>query len=55
MSGKRGRMQELVSILMSTFNENIRELEQSVSSILNQTYKNIEFVIINDNPVTWLG
>lgn len=44
-------MQELVSILMSTFNENIRELEQSVSSILNQTYKNIEFVIINDNPV----
>lgn len=44
-------MQELVSVLMSTFNENIKELNQSVSSILNQTYKNIEFIIINDNPV----
>lgn len=35
---------------MSTYNEKIGEIESSVSSILNQTYRNIEFIIIDDNP-----
>ncbi len=43
-------MKELVSIIMSVYNEDIYILEESISSILNQTYKNIEIVIVNDNP-----
>lgn len=35
---------------MSTYNETLEELEASVFSILNQTYKNFEFIIIDDNP-----
>lgn len=41
---------ELVSIIMSVYNEKIEWIEQSVNSILNQTYKNIEFIIVIDNP-----
>lgn len=40
----------LISVLMSTYNESKDYIEASVNSILNQTYKNIEFVIIVDNP-----
>lgn len=35
---------------MSVFNETEYQLEKSISSILNQTYKDIELIIINDNP-----
>lgn len=40
----------LISILMSTYNETAKELNESISSILHQTYLNFEFLIINDNP-----
>lgn len=43
-------IKELVSVIMSTFNEEITWLEESINSILNQTYTNIEFIIILDNP-----
>lgn len=35
---------------MSTYNEKIYELEQSIYSICSQSYKNLEIIIINDNP-----
>ena len=38
----------LVSVIMSTCNPNKEYLRESIASILNQTYKNIEFIIIND-------
>lgn len=41
---------ELVSILMSTFNEEDRHLRASIESILGQTYTNIELIIVCDNP-----
>lgn len=41
----------LVSVIMSTYNESLDELRKSVDSVLNQTYKNFEFIIINDNPL----
>ncbi len=41
---------ELISVIMSVYNETIEELDRSISSILNQSYSNIEFIIINDNP-----
>lgn len=42
--------QPLISVIMSAYNESIDELDNSVKSILNQTYSNIEFIIVNDNP-----
>lgn len=39
-----------VSVLMSVYNEESRFLEEAIESILNQTYKNFEFIIIGDNP-----
>lgn len=43
-------MQELVSVIMSTYNESLDMLDKSIKSILTQTYKNIQLIIINDNP-----
>lgn len=39
-----------VNVIMSTYKEPIEWIQQSVDSILNQTYKNFEFIIIVDNP-----
>ena len=36
-----------VSIIMSVFNEE-QDLKETIQSVLNQTYKNFEFIIIND-------
>ena len=41
---------KLISVIMSVYNETIEELESSVNSILAQTYKKLEFIIIDDNP-----
>ncbi len=41
---------ELISVIMSVYNEKADWLKESVNSILQQTYKNIEFVIVVDNP-----
>lgn len=39
-----------VSIIMAVYKEERDELDSSINSILNQTYRNIEFIIIIDNP-----
>lgn len=39
-----------VSVIMSIYNETQMEISQAVNSILNQSFKNFEFIIINDNP-----
>lgn len=39
-----------VSVLMSIYNENKDEVDQSLNSLLQQTYKNIEIIIVIDNP-----
>lgn len=38
----------LVSVIMSTYNPNLEYLQESVQSILQQTYSNLELIIIND-------
>jgi glycosyltransferase involved in cell wall biosynthesis len=39
-----------ISVLMSIYNENKREIKESIESILEQSLKNFEFIIVNDNP-----
>lgn len=39
-----------ISVLMSIYNEDNNIIKESINSILNQTYKEFEFIIINDNP-----
>ena len=41
---------ELVSVLMSVYNENLVWIQESLESILNQTYENIEVILVVDNP-----
>ena len=41
-------MSKKVSIIMSTYNTDKEYLKESINSILNQSYKNLEFIIIND-------
>lgn len=43
-------MDELISVIMSTYNEEEAWLRKSVESILCQTYTNLEFLIVLDNP-----
>lgn len=41
---------EKISVIMSTYNEKIEHLKEAINSIINQTYNNIEFIIVLDNP-----
>src|SRR5699024_5552594 len=43
-------MAALVSVIMSVYNETETELALAIESILNQTYKDIEFIIVLDAP-----
>ena len=53
MSAKRenkGGLNKMISVIMSAYNESVEELSLAIDSILNQTYKDFEFIIVNDNP-----
>lgn len=40
----------MISVIMSCYNESSSELSEAVDSILNQTYRDFEFIIVCDNP-----
>ena len=42
--------QSLVSVIMSVYNEREDWLIESIESVLSQSYENLEFIIILDNP-----
>lgn len=35
-------MEDLISVIMSTYNESVSELRESIESVLKQTYSNID-------------
>ncbi len=39
-----------ISVIMSVYNELLDWIRQSIDSILNQTFCDFEFIIVNDNP-----
>ena len=41
---------KLITVIMSTYNESEEYITLAVNSILNQSYSNIEFIIVCDNP-----
>ena len=40
----------LISVILSTYNEPCDMIVKSIDSILNQTYRTFELILINDNP-----
>lgn len=40
----------IISVIMSVYNEPLDWVQESIDSILQQTFKDFEFIIINDNP-----
>ncbi|MDQ0243676.1 glycosyltransferase involved in cell wall biosynthesis [Bacillus fengqiuensis] len=40
----------VISVIMSVYNERLDWLKESIESILYQTYKDFEFIIVLDNP-----
>lgn len=43
-------MEAVVSVIMSVFKEPQEYLKHSIDSILTQSFKDFEFIIICDNP-----
>lgn len=40
----------MISVLMSVYNESLSDIKMAVDSILEQTFKDFEFIIVLDNP-----
>ena len=47
-------MEELVSIIIPVYNVE-KYIEQCIQSVINQTYKNIEIILINDGSTDKSG
>lgn len=41
---------DMISIIMSTYNEPVDWIKKAIDSILGQSYKDFEFIIVCDNP-----
>lgn len=47
--------ESLVSVVIVTYNRPIEVLKRAVESVVNQTYNNIEIIVVNDYPEDKLG
>ncbi|MGH0677373.1 glycosyltransferase family 2 protein [Bacillus luti] len=43
-------MNGLVTVLMTTYNEEVEWIKAALDSLIHQTYKNIEIIVVVDNP-----
>lgn len=43
-------MNQLVSVIMAAYNEPLQYVKEAIDSILNQTYQQLELIIVVDNP-----
>jgi len=43
-------MNELFSVIITTCNREVKILKQAIDSVVNQSYPNIEIIVINDSP-----
>lgn len=41
---------KMISVLMSVYNETLKEIQQSIDSILSQSYKDFELIVVLDKP-----
>jgi glycosyltransferase involved in cell wall biosynthesis len=44
------KREPVISVVMAVYNEKVEWLHESIESILQQTFSDFEFIIINDNP-----
>lgn len=51
-SSQLNQSSPLISVIMSVYKEPLEWIHESIDSILNQTFTNFEFIIINDNPLS---
>lgn len=49
------KINPLVSIIIPTYNRETTLIKKSINSALNQTYKNIEIIIVDDSPKDFKG
>ena len=43
------KMNELISVIIPTYKRTFTKIEKAIKSVINQTYKNIEIIVIDDN------
>lgn len=43
-------MEILVSVVITTYKRSLEKLQRAVESVVNQSYKNIEIIVVNDYP-----
>ena len=50
MAEKKNKITPRISVVMAIYKEPIEWIKQAIDSIINQTFGDFEFIIINDNP-----
>ena len=43
-------MDELVSVIIPTYKRNVEILMRAINSVLNQSYRDFEIIVVNDYP-----